>query len=205
MGGPGSGRYWHWDAKSTTADYLHLDVRRLARDGLLEDGRRFDWHWTRNGERVGSINISVQSLSITLDYRSRQGGGEWEPLKYQVRLLSQPCNFGGERKWFACPAKGCGRRVAILYGGRIYACSHCYDLAYPSQREEPCYRHQRRANKIKERLGWEGDWGVRPKGMHHRTFERLTAELSAWEFAADSAFNARLLRRFGHLVDPMNL
>jgi hypothetical protein len=27
---------------------------------------------------------------------------------------------------FICPAAGCGRRVAILYGGGNFACRHCY-------------------------------------------------------------------------------
>ncbi|WP_264479512.1 hypothetical protein [Roseobacter weihaiensis] len=43
MGGIGSGRNWHWSAKSTTADYRSTDVRRWARDGLPEPGRRFTW------------------------------------------------------------------------------------------------------------------------------------------------------------------
>jgi hypothetical protein len=38
--------------------------------------------------------------------------------------------------WFICPAVGCGRCVAILYGGGIFACRHCYRLAYASSREE---------------------------------------------------------------------
>ena len=37
---------------------------------------------------------------------------------------------------FICPAAGCGRRVAILYRGGIFACRHCYRLAYASSRED---------------------------------------------------------------------
>ncbi len=51
-----------------------------------------------------------------------------------------------------------------------------WQRTYPSQREDP----SRRADRIRERLGWEpgilnGPEG-KPKGMHWRTFERLYVE-----------------------------
>ncbi len=52
---------------------------------------------------------------IRLIYKRRVPGEDWEHMDYPVTLLSQPCNFGGQRQWFACPARGCGRRVALLY------------------------------------------------------------------------------------------
>jgi hypothetical protein len=108
-----------------------------------------------------------------------QVGGVWQ----SVKCTWTPCNFGGRRAWFVCPAMGCGRRVAILYGGSIFACRHCYRLAYPSQRETDVDRAMRRADAIRRRLGWEpgilnGDGG-KPKGMHWRTFERMKAEHDA--------------------------
>jgi len=101
-----------------------------------------------------------------------------------VYLDWTPCNFGGHRPWFLCPAHACGRRVAIIYGGGIFACRHCYQLAYASQRETADDRAARRANKIRERLGWEPGilnpkgW-EKPKGMHWKTFERLNIEHDA--------------------------
>jgi len=93
------------------------------------------------------------------------------------------CNLGGQRLWFRCPARGCGRRVAILYGGGIFACRHCYKLAYPSQREPSYGRARLRADRIRAKLGWKADilngGGVKPKGMHWRTFMRLLAEYEA--------------------------
>jgi hypothetical protein len=69
--------------------------------------------------------------------------------------------------------------VAILYGGTIFACRHCHQLAYVSTREDAGWRAIRRAEKLRERLGWErgilnGDGG-KPKGMHGRTYERWVA------------------------------
>lgn len=90
-----------------------------------------------------------------------------------------------------------------LYGGRIFACRHCYDLAYPSQREAEFQRYQRRADKIRERLGWQvgfdSGWGPKPKGMHWRTFERLVAELEDFEHASDVSLCKDLGYRFRDL------
>ena len=67
MGGPGSGNHWHWDAKATTDDFLALDVRRLAREGMLRPGRSGTWHWIRRGETVASIYIRAEQGQIALD------------------------------------------------------------------------------------------------------------------------------------------
>ena len=186
MGGSGSGRYWHFGAKDTTDDYQILDVRRWQRDGYLEPGRWFGWQWMRNGETVASIQVRAEQDRVILSYRHQQrGGGEWKSEEYSVYLDRTPCTYGGTRAWFRCPARGCGRRVAILYGGAIFACRHCHRLAYPSQRDAPHDRSARRANKIRARLGWEpgifnGPGWRKPKGMHQRTYERLSAEAEKW-------------------------
>jgi len=186
MGGLGSGRHWHYGAKDTTCDYRSIDVRHWNREGLLVPGSAFGWQWSRNGEVVASIQIRAESGRVILTYRHRQNGGEWKDECYPVQLDWTPCNFGGERPWFLCPAVGCGKRVAILYGGSIFACRHCHQLAYPSQRECAYDRTARQADKIRKKLGWEpgilnGRGWKKPKGMHWRTFERLTAKHNAFE------------------------
>ncbi|KFB75791.1 MAG: hypothetical protein AW06_003173 [Candidatus Accumulibacter cognatus] len=178
MGGSGSGRGYQ-GGKATTSDMRTLDVRRLQRDGLLQPGRAFGWQWTGNGEEVASIQIRTEVDRVMLSYRSRNNGGEWQSMEYPVYLEWTPCHLGGRRAWFRCPASGCGRRVAILYGGTIFACRHCYRLVYASQREAEDERARRQAEKIRRRLGWPAGIGNpdggKPKGMHWRTFERLTA------------------------------
>lgn len=183
MGGLGSGRRVHYGANDTIDAYWAIDVRRWQRDGLLSVGRAFGWQWCGDGEVLASIQVRAETGRLYLSYRHRSGR-EWKDKNYPVWLDWTPCNLGGQRPWFRCPARGCGRRVAILYGGGIFACRHCYRLAYPSQREPWDDRAARRADRIRARLGWEpgilnGD-GLKPKGMHWRTFERLTAEHDAF-------------------------
>jgi hypothetical protein len=178
MGGFGSGR--GQGGKDTTSDMRPLDIRKLQRDGLLTPGRACGWNWLRNGETMASINIRTEADRVILDYRSRSNGGEWQPMEYPVHLEWTPCNLGGRRAWFRCPARGCGRRVAILYGGSVFACRHCHRLAYASQREPDHDRAARRADTIRRLLGWEPGFlngaGSKPKGMHWCNFERLKAE-----------------------------
>ena len=180
MGGIGSGRRWQVGA-DTTDCYRSIDVRWLKRKGMLADGRNGSLTWSRNGQVTGSINVRAELGRVFLNYRHREHGSEWKAEDYPVYLDTTACHKGGERQWFRCPVRGCGRRIAILYGGAIFACRHCHRLAYPSQREEAGDRATRRADRIRDRLGWPGGilegggWG-KPKGMHWRTYHRLCRE-----------------------------
>jgi len=179
MGGTGSGRHWYLDAHETTLDYKSLDIRRWQREILLQAGVSFTSSWTRNGEPLGSIDVAIEDRSVvTFTYSYRSSGSEWVNKNYEVGLDWTSCNFGGSRVWFKCPAYGCGRRVAILYGGAVFACRHCYRLVYRSQREEKYDRALGKADRIRDRLGWKpgvaNPRGGKPKGMHWRTFLRLT-------------------------------
>lgn len=209
MGGFGSGR--GQGGKDTTSDMRALDIRRLQRDGLLTPGRAFDWNWLRNGETVASIQMRTEADQVILNYRSRSNGGEWQPMEYPIYLEWTPCNLGGRRAWFRCPAQGCGRRVAILYGGSVFACRHCHKLAYQCQRELGYDRAARRADTIRRWLGWEpgilNGTGWKPKGMHWRTFERLKAEHDAFVNASLVGMAERLgmvNRRLNGLCDDLN-
>lgn len=203
MGGWGSGS-WQ-SGKSTTSSYRMLDVRRLARDGFLLPGKWFKWNWLCEGEVIASIQIRVGEDRVTLNYRARSYGGDWQQHDYPVYLDWTVCGLGGRRAWFRCPARGCGRRVAVLYGGAIFACRHCHRLVYDSQREQCDDRMSRRAEKIRQRLGWEpsilnGDGG-KPKGMHWRTFERLQQEHDA----CVEASLAGMMLKFGGFAGDLGL
>ena len=180
MGGIGSGNRWRYGTRSTTDDLRCLDVRLWARDGLLRPGTHGKTKWLRRGEVVASINVRAEHDRVILSYRHRRGGHEWKDEEYAVRLSRTPCTLGGTRPWFICPAVGCGRRVAQLYGGAIFACRYCHRLAYASTREDAGDRAARRADRIRERLGWDAGFlngkGPKPRWMRWPTFHRLERE-----------------------------
>ena len=101
-------------------------------------------------------------------------------MNYAVWLDWTIFGFGGRRVWWLCPAVGCGRRVAVLHGGRVFACRQCNRLAYRSQREAAHDRATRRDCTIRQRLGWAAGIlngnGSKPKGMYWRTYWRLYAQ-----------------------------
>lgn len=211
MGGIGSGRR-DQGGKRTTNDYRTLDVRRLQRDGLLSTGKSFCWSWTRSGEKLASINVSTESDRVILDYRRQSDGGEWKSENYPVRVEWTACNYGGMRAWFRCPTTGCGRRVAVLYGGTIFACRYCYRLAYSSQLENMDDRATRRAGKIRDRLKWEP--GIlnghcrKLKGMHWRTYQQLAVEHDALVDISLGRMQQRVQKiedELGGMSDDLNL
>lgn len=169
MGGYGSGR--RAGARDTTADYLMMDVRFMERQGYLTAFHGGSLYWSRRGERFASINFRSESDRVVLSYRNRTCGEEWESLEYPVLLERTQCNYGGFRAWFRCQARGCGRRTATLFGGRIFACRRCYGLAYESQRQCARDRAADRAQKVLDRLRADeytifNSLPPRPKGMH---------------------------------------
>lgn len=180
MGGRGSGRHCRYSTRETTDDRYALDIRKLQRDGVLSRGYSCHWSWSVNNKEVASIALRSTSESVVLSYRNRTGGGEWQDVEYPVTVEWTACRYGGRRAWFRCPAVGCGRRVAILYSGKVFACRHCYHLAYVSQREDIADRVARRANKIRKKLGWKpgifNHNGGKPKGMHRQTFKKLRVQ-----------------------------
>src|ERR1700751_5146932 len=102
------------------------DVLEWHRRGYLRSARWFLWTWTRDGERVASINVETQRHYVLLKYRSRSYG-DWSDVEQRVSIAWTPCRFGRERPWFvfSVAANGvyCGLRVTTLYGaGRLFAC-----------------------------------------------------------------------------------
>ena len=152
---------------------------------VLGDYRAGSLTWTRaaTGEKVASIGFDACLLDpdaawVRLHY-SANGRAE----DYRVWLSRCPCHYGGHRWWWICPRSG--RRVAKLYlppGATVFAARQAYRLAYRSQRVNALERSHRRQDRLYRELGadyqhFEQPPPRRPKGMHRRTHERLTAEL----------------------------
>lgn len=177
MGGSNSGRQ---GGKRTTNKMKKLDIRRVHRAVGLAPGQSLTWSWTWGIDSASSISMQVGNDAVTLRYRVTDQFGQGRDYSYPVRIEWTPCNYGGRRAWWVCP--DCGRRVAVLYGGRKYSCRHCHDLAYKSTRTAPGAECYARANKIRARLGWGGGvaspMGGKPKGMHWKTYGRLLCQLN---------------------------
>lgn len=187
MGGYGSGG-WNASGRPTTADVPCLNVRRLHRLGLLTGNHEgtLRWHTRWLDE---SADFVVHGDHIRVIHGT-------EPLRYcdDISIEWEDCRFGGQRPFFVCP--DCGRRTLHLYRMPGFKCRTCHGLSYPSQRERESDRAQRRANRIRVRLGGDPGWTnipPRPKGMHWRTYERQIARI----VEADAITDCYAAERFG--------
>lgn len=176
MGGFGSGRR---SDRGSTDGAKRLDVRNLKRQGLLEPGSIRQWVWSTGGEVTFAVNVTTEAdNSVLLAYRRRLGG-EWATVVSRVMLDRTNCTFGGSRVWWRCPARGCGRRCAVLYrpAGGMFACRQCHELAFGSTRETPSDRAYRRAGRLRKRLGWPPGivygMGPKPPRMHWQTYLKM--------------------------------
>lgn len=181
MGGMGSGDY-QGRRKGTTTHLRQLDIRALARRGLLYPGAPFAWSWTRNGEPYGAVTLWSTGTTLGVRYSRQVNGGDWQQRDESLAIERTHCHLGGYRAWFQCPA--CGRRCAILYlTPRGFRCRICGALNYPSTRQSAEHRALARMQAIRRRLGWPLGGGDRhagkPDGMGWRTYARLVRQHDA--------------------------
>lgn len=179
MGGRGSGRRSLSNGKGATEDAMPLDIRRLARAGILTPGRIANWQWLVNDRPYASIQIRTEAWQVTLSFTHTPRDQPAEFINQIVIMEATPCTFGGERRWFTCTS--CRQRVAVIYGaGRLFSCRGCKSLAYASQNETDDDRAARRVDRIRKSLGWVPGLlngpGVKPKGMRRSTYERLRVQ-----------------------------
>lgn len=174
MGGSGSGRYYRSSDVTTLEELPRLETKHLNTYGLLSEGRRSaTWSWNRGGEPSGSVNLKSDGYLLTVTWRSRPWDKEeWSNHEQRIKILHTPCNYGGYRKWLECPY--CKRRMGVLaLGNDGFACRHCYHLPYASESESKEDRLLRVQRKLAGRIFEDEELGIRKKGMHWKTFERL--------------------------------
>jgi len=180
MGGFGSGRHSGWP---TVEQGLTLDLARLIRKGWVRDGSTGtgSLEWTRNGKPSASIGYSFDltepdGARLTLRYTWTPSDGEPHSVEQLIRLTWTSPHYGGRRWWFVCPSTG--RRAGKLHlppGGGRFASRIAWRLPYRSQRSAKRDRPFDRLFRLQQKLGSDAGWEAglyRPKGMHHRTFER---------------------------------
>ena len=196
MGGRGSGEWYRWNRKTTAEEALRLDVRYLRKRGWINSpGTTGSLSWSCGGEPSGWIRFRVEQDRLVLMYKYRSHGSDWQDYEEEVLLERTACNYGGERTWFLCPH--CGKRVAVLYcAEHKFLCRHCQGLSYSSQNETYLERMNRKARKIRRRLGASDNLfepiQEKPKGMHWKTFERLLKHEQDANDASSSAVLEKL-------------
>jgi len=180
MGGIGSGGWYRWQRRKTLEECRVLNVRDLKNQDLLRQGCTGSLSWLRGRETTGSVSFRYDEPWLILSYTYDDRGVPQSNHTESILLEWTPCNYGGSRPWFGCPA--CGRRVVALALHRSrFLCRQCHKLPYKSQMEARIDRVIRRARKIRKKVGASSDelpeplWD-KPKGMHERTFARYAAE-----------------------------
>lgn len=191
-----------WRRKCEQSQWV--DVRMLHRLGRLQAGTFFSWSWNRDGEPWGSISLASKENHIHFSYSWTPNGGTRKNMAYDVAIEWTRCRYGGSRPWFHCP--WCERRCALIYGlsrDGYFGCRLCLRLAYSSEAESPIDRCWRQQRKLEARLT---DYGGPPKGMHQKTFERISNKLDAMEQRKDDLFLPRLFRLTCHVgINPDDL
>jgi hypothetical protein len=111
-----------------------------------------------------------------------------------VRLVADKPHFGGIRLWFVCPR--CDGRCRVMYrekdtNARAFTCLRCARLVYLSQRLSAADRVELKTGKLLSRLVEAKPWVyVKPRGMHHRTFERIVREATALQSKTNARWGA---------------
>lgn len=109
-----------------------------------------------------------------------------EKVDVTIELSTSQQPFGGERLWFICPING--KRVTKLYavanGYEGYVSRHCYRIHYASQLggyiDRAIHKKWKMLNKV------DGTYFPRrPKGMHHKTFDKIYDEFVEQEILCE--------------------
>jgi len=138
MGGYGSSRWNEHTPKRTVESGLTLNVTRLIgriiprKYVTMGGGYRTKIVWRKNGTEIAWISCELRHANGTPWLVLSYSVGN-QPQLYIVGLLSTPCQFGGQRWYFACPV--CGRRAGCIFlppGEQVFACKRCHRLTYAS-------------------------------------------------------------------------
>jgi len=102
-----------------------LDVAELPRPVIPPEPDPEEARWHKFMYPNGRPNPSVGVSSLWADGQRTYAS---------IKLTTTIPHFGGVRYWYVCPQ--CRRRVRKLYttdADRVYACRHCWGLAYECQ------------------------------------------------------------------------
>jgi len=185
-------------SKPTEQNFCSLStswVKKYYLTGISKQQKYGRTQWSWNGHVRCSIGYEINTMSypgwLRVYYANTNGDKCYD---YKIYFTVTCPHYGGERLWFLCPVQGCGKRVAVLYLGKIFACRHCQNMVYSCQNEDRGQRLLSKAQKIHRQLG--GDWAVdsspppKPKGMHWKTYRRKVVEMEAADnYSMEILFN----------------
>jgi hypothetical protein len=175
-----------------------LDIHTLTRAGRLRPGKPFGWHWprTRSGIPAASVGICAGRTDGLDDLiETPDGCANFLHIGFRcgdtlvrrvIPVVWQACYYGGHRPYFLCPWCSKNRTNLFLIHG-YFICRQCGDMCYGSQLEHRADRQQRRAIKLRRRLGagpGVRDFIDRPRGMHRTRFYRMLDQIEGLEAAA---------------------
>ena len=180
-----------------TDELLQLDIRALARAGVLEASMSAQIELSNRNDNARLKTRSSGSF-IALHMTHRRGLPISQP-PYRIQLEKTPCAFGGNRQWFRCPNIHCSRRVATLFGGTTFVCRTCWGANYRSQRETDVDRLFRKIYKLRRKLQWEGGCaqgpGAKPKFMTWARYRHICEVHSSLNTELDR--HAKKMMRLG--------
>lgn len=186
MGNYNSGQH---GGKAKCEQCQSIDVRLMTRKGWLKSGRHLNIKWSSGG----FLTMDTLDNGINLSYSINGGSLN----TYHINLSFTTCNYGGTREWFICPR--CNDRKAKLYlrNGR-FACRDCQSLRYHSQALDPMARNLLAYSLVQNKLG---DYDMKPKGMHWKTFERLHMRMDI----LNGKINQSLCLTIGNFARKINI
>lgn len=124
-------------------DMITVSISFLSNIGYLKPGHRRNGviTWSRNGNKIGSISIRVNTLPespyLELDYKYNEA-----PINYRVQLVSAPSNLGKGVVWFfICPHTGKRCRKLYSIGGYFYHRSAFRGCMYEKQTQSKKSRY----------------------------------------------------------------
>jgi uncharacterized protein (DUF779 family) len=164
MGGWGSGKSWRGrkkrpGTKLLTSSLSGLEVPKLLK--LLKENPCCYCKW-------GVIKLELEGSLIRVEHLQSA-----EMRTKEIRIASIPCHYGGFRYLACCPF--CKRQVKTLYFHKyLFACRHCFRMAYPSQNTTLSVRVAIKKKKVDKRIN--KDCWNKPKWMRSKTFERLRSQ-----------------------------
>lgn len=157
-----------------------IEVRRWSRAGYFNGDFCFSTGWNRGGEPTGSISVQTTRDSAVLSYRIKDfSTDQWQDKRQLVPVVQTPCNYGGYRRWFLCPA--CDRQCELLYlRSARFACRLCQRVAYASQSGGAVDRLMHKAFKLQNRAG-----DRKPRGMRWSKYQAIFDQIGAIEESID--------------------